>query len=81
MARTAIRPLPPQRQLTEEQQRENAIKAFMQKRAAVAEGVLFNLCNNPGMTSTAFAQPETISEAAIKITDAFMEKLYTADNA
>lgn len=74
MGKSCIRPLPPQ--MTEEQKKEQIKRAFMQKRASIAEGVLFNLCQNSGLTSTAIAEPNEIAEAAIKITDAFMDQLY-----
>lgn len=49
----------------------------MQKRASIAEGILFNLCGNPSIVSTAFAEPSKIAESAIKIADSFMESLYS----
>lgn len=74
MAKLA-RPLPP---MSEEAKKAALARAFAQKRASIAEGILFNLCGNPGMTSSAFAEPEKIAESAIKITDSFMEKLYSS---
>ena len=33
-----------QRPLTEEEKKSQIMRAFMQKRASLAEGILFNLC-------------------------------------
>lgn len=74
MGKSSIRPVPPQ--MTEEQKKEQIARAFMQKRASLAEGILFNLCSNQSIISTAFAEPGKVAEAAIKITDALMEQLY-----
>lgn len=67
----------PQVKLSEEEKKAQAIRAFMQKRASVAEAVLFNLCGNPSIVSTAFAEPDKIADAAVKIADSFMETLYS----
>lgn len=73
MGKSAPRPLPP---MSEEAKKEQAIRAFMQKRASLAEGILFNLCSNQSIVSTAFTEPGEVAKAAIKITDALMEQLY-----
>lgn len=57
------------------EEREAAIKrAFAQKRASIAEGVLFNLAQNPSVLN---AEPKEVADSAVAIADAFMESLYS----
>lgn len=67
------KPIP---QKSEETLKEERLKSLLQKRVALAEGVLFNLCQNPGMVAQTFAEPGKIAEAAVNIADALMEKLF-----
>lgn len=70
------RPIQVAKEPTEEEKKAAMARAYAQKRAALAEGVLFNLCNNPSMVSTAFTEPAKIADSAVKIAESFMEKLY-----
>ena len=70
----------PNRAKTEEELREENLLSLLQKRVDIAEKVLLNLCNNPSIVSTAFAEPEKIAKASIKVTDAFMQRLFTTEN-
>lgn len=70
------KPIQVAKEPTEEEKKAAMARAYAQKRASLAEGVLFGLCNNPSIVSTAFAEPEKIAESAVKVVDAFMEKLY-----
>ena len=37
-------PIPPKPKMSEEERKEQMTRAFLQKRASLAEGILFNLC-------------------------------------
>ena len=62
-----------QRPLTEEERKEQMTRAFLQKRASLAEGILFNLCQ-AGIISTG----TDLVDRAIVMADHLMEKLYGA---
>ena len=62
-----------QRPLTEEERKEQMTRAFLQKRASLAEGILFNLCQ-AGIISTG----TDLVDRAIVMADYMMEKLYGA---
>ena len=68
----SIKPTAP-RQLTEEERKEQVTRAFLQKRASLAEGILFNLCQ-AGIISTG----TDLVDRAIVMADYLMEKLYGA---
>ena len=68
----SIKPTAP-RQLTEEERKEQVTRAFLQKRASLAEGILFNLCQ-AGIISTG----TKLVDRAIVMADYLMEKLYGA---
>ena len=55
--------------LTAEERQEQAARMYMQKRESIASGVLFNLCHNANVTTSAEA-------LAIEIADKMIEKLY-----
>lgn len=38
--------------MNEEQKKEAMVRAAMQKKASIAEGILFNLCQNPTLFKT-----------------------------
>lgn len=63
----------PQKELTEEQRQEAFLRQYQLKKASIAEGVLYNLCTNSGLTSTAIADPKAIVEAVDKIATLYME--------
>ena len=62
-----------QRPLTEEERKQQMTRAFLQKRASLAEGILFNLCQ-AGIISTG----TDLVDRAIVMSDYLMEKLYGA---
>lgn len=70
------RPIQVTNEPSEEEKKAAMARAYAQKRASLAEGILFNLCNNPSMVSTAFTEPSKIAESAVTIAESFMEKLY-----
>lgn len=70
------RPIQVPNEPSEEEKKAAMARAYAQKRASLAEGILFNLCNNPSMVSTAFTEPSKIAESAVTIAESFMEKLY-----
>lgn len=72
------KPIQVAKEPSEEEKKAAMARAYAQKRAALAEGVLFNLCNNPSMVSTAFSEPTKIAETAVTIAESFMGKLYNS---
>lgn len=61
--------------MTLEERREQAARAYAQKRESIATGVLFNLMHNPELLK-ANVTPESTAELAIEIADKMIEKLY-----
>lgn len=41
--------IPPMPKMTEEEKKEQFMRAYIQKKASLAEGILFNLCQNPSI--------------------------------
>ena len=68
-------PIPPKPKMSEEERKEQMTRAFLQKRASLAEGILFNLCRGlfPGEEVMA-----TLVDKSIDLADQMMEKLYGA---
>lgn len=64
-----------QRPLTEEEKKSQIMRAFMQKRASLAEGILFNLCQAMDYTNK---EGKLMVDMAIEMADHLMEKLYGA---
>ena len=60
--------------LTPEERKEQATRAYMQKRESIATGVLFNLMHNPNVASNADAT--ALVDTAIEVADKMIEKLY-----
>ena len=70
----SIKPTAP-RQLTEEERKEQMTRAFLQKRASLAEGILFNICQ--GLVPSE-KDIESIVDMSIKMADHMLEILYGA---
>ena len=72
-------PIPPKPQMSEEEKKEQMTRAFLQKRAALVEGILFNLCQKMRITQM-FSKTAGILlvDRSIEIADYLMEKLYGA---
>ena len=69
--------------MSPEERKEQATRAYLQKRESIATGVLFNLMHNPCLfegdhcyTTTEDLSPDAIADFAIKVSDALIEKLY-----
>lgn len=60
--------------LTPEERKEQATRAYLQKRESIATGVLFNLCRNPHTTDD--SNLEALVEASVIMADKLIEKLY-----
>lgn len=56
-------------------------RAFIQRFESIAQGVLYNLCNNPAVCSTAFNEPEQLVKTTIDITTAYFDKIGPAVDA
>ena len=69
-----------QRPLTEEEKKSQIMRAFMQKRAALVEGILFNLCQAKDINNNNTTNHECVLmvDVAIEMADHLMEKLYGA---
>ena len=66
------------RPLTEEEKKSQIMRAFMQKRAALVEGILFNLCQAKDINNTTNYECKLMVDVAIEMADHLMEKLYGA---
>ena len=68
-----------QRPLTEEEKKSQIMRAFMQKRASLAEGILFNLCQAKDINNnTTNYQCKLMVDVAIDMADQMKEKLFGA---
>ena len=68
-----------QRPLTEEEKKSHIMRAFMQKRASLVEGILFNLCQAKDINNnTTNKECMLMVDVAIEMADHLMEKLYGA---
>lgn len=68
-----------QRPLTEEDRKKEMTRAFLQKRASLAEGILFNLCQKMRITQILTKTAGILLvDRSIEIADYLMEKLYGA---
>ena len=70
-------PIPPKPKMSEEERKEQMTRAFLQKRASLAEGILFNLCHNMGVDATT-AHAKAMVDLSVEMADRLMEKLYGA---
>ena len=68
-------PIPPKPQMSEEERKKEMTRAFLQKRASLAEGILFNICQ--GLVPSE-KDLESIVDMSIKMADHMLEKLYGA---
>ena len=66
-------PIPPKPKMSEEERKEQMTRAFLQKRASLAEGILFNLCQ--GVRTI---PDNELVDRSISMADRLMEKLYGA---
>ena len=68
-----------QRPLTDEDRKKEMTRAFLQKRASLAEGILFNLCQKMRITQILTKTAGVLLvDRSIEIADYLMEKLYGA---
>ena len=66
-------PIPPKPKMSEEERKEQMTRAFLQKRASLAEGILFNLCQGVRIITD-----DQLVDRSISMADRLMEKLYGA---
>ena len=72
-------PIPPKPKMSEEEKKEQMTRAFLQKRASLAEGILFNLCQAKDINNnTTNYECKLMVDVAIEMADHLMEKLYGA---
>lgn len=55
------------------------MRLYMQKKASIAEGVLFNLCQNPSLLDIVRAERKGIVEIANDQATKFMKEVYLLD--
>lgn len=68
-----------QKPLTEEEKKSQIMRALMQKRASLAEGILFNLCHAKDINNnTTNYECKLMVDVANEMADRLMEKLYGA---
>lgn len=60
--------------MTPEERKEQATRAYLQKRESIATGVLFNLMHNSEAWRT--SEADEMAEFAISVADKMIEKLY-----
>ena len=66
-------PIPPKPRMSEEERKEQMTRAFLQKRASLAERILFSLCQ--GVRTI---PDNELVDRSIDMADRLMEKLYGA---
>ena len=66
-------PIPPKPKMSDEERKEQMTRAFLQKRASLAEGILFNLCQGVRIITD-----DQLVDRSISMADRLMEKLYGA---
>lgn len=67
---------PARRELTDEEKQQQAIRALLQERKMLVQGIAFNLAGNPAIAKDGAVNPYAFAEFAISATDAIMERLY-----
>ena len=70
---------PVRREPTQEEKQEQALRAFMQERKMLIQGIAFNLSGNPGIISDegSFPDPEEFASFAVAAADEIMKAQYT----
>ena len=68
-------PIPPKPKMSEEERKEQMTRAFLQKRASLAEGILFNICQGWFPSEKDL---DSVVDISIRMADRLMEKLYGA---
>ena len=68
-------PIPPKPKMSEEERKEQMTRAFLQKRASLAEGILFTICQGLDPSEKDL---EPIEATSIRMADQMLEKLYGA---
>lgn len=67
------------RPLTEEEKKEQFMRAYIQKKASLAEGILFNLCQNPSLLQICEANKKSAVEIANSAAEECMKVIYKQD--
>ena len=68
-----------QRPLTEEEKKSQIMRAFMQKRAALVEGILFNLCQAKDINNNTTKKECMLRvDVGIEMADHLLERFYGA---
>ena len=77
MASKSMKPSAPvRREPTQEEKQEQALRALLQERKMLVQGIAFNLAGNPAIAKDGAVNPQMFAEFAISATDAIMERLY-----
>ena len=76
MKPTAAQPRP----MTEDERKAQALRAFLQERKMLLQGIAFNLAENPGIVRDGiYPDPQEFASFAISAADELMKQLYTRD--
>ena len=70
-------PIPPKPKMSEEERKEQMTRAFLQKRASLAEGILFNLCQGLSIVPRD-EEINLLVDRSVELANRLMEKLYGA---
>lgn len=63
--------------LTPEEQKEQFMRAYMQKKASLAEAILYNMMRNPNVET--FCRGESVVKVADELSTEFMRVVYHQD--
>ena len=66
------------RPMTDEDRKNAAVRAFIQERKMLVQGIAFNLAGNPAIVKDGAFDPKFFAEAVVASADAIMERLYTS---
>ena len=69
--------IPPKPQMSDEERKEQMTRAFLQKRASLAEGILFNICQGLNFIPCD-EEINLLVDGSVEMADRLMEKLYGA---
>ena len=77
MANKSMKPSQPvRRELTQEEKQEQALRAFVQERKMLIQGIAFNLVSNPSIKDMS---PEWVAGFVVETADEILKKQYTRE--
>ena len=80
MANKSMKPSAPvRREPTPEEKQEQALRAFVQERKMLIQGIAFNLAGNSSFLYGGETTPQQFAEYAVTAADEVLKKQYTRD--